>query len=385
MKIIRNQVLKCLYSYSNNDEKLIEELNHIIDEYGQESFHIIFHVLTHLNLDKNEAKTAWKEICELRARMCELLGHNVNLRTAICDYFCSVHKSLQNPKVVEIHIFENTFNSVKYDKLTGLYNRAYFDESLVREVARAKRYDTDLSVLFIDLDDFKRVNDTYGHPAGDQVLKDVSQAIMDTIRSEDIAARYGGEEIIIILPQTQKTTGLILAERIRELVENMAFEFEDKKIPLTLSAGLASFPLDSCDAAELVKLADMALLKAKNAGKNKVLPFSTNKRRFLRVDFFTEIRAKKISIKENVHAVTANSKNLSLNGIMFESDSLFQIGSKLQLEIPFEDTNETILVIGTVVRIEFIDTERYDIGVSFLDLDDPSKTEISRFLLKKLD
>ena len=183
MKVIRNKILQCLYKYSKDDEKLISELKAIIDEHGSETYAIIFHVLTHLDMDKDEAQSAWEEICSHRRMMSDKLGHSVNLRTAICDYFCSIQRSLKNPKVVEIHVFESTLNTAKYDSLTGLYNRAYFDESLLREIARAKRYDTELSVLFLDLDDFKYINDTFGHLAGDYVLKDVSQAIMDEVRS----------------------------------------------------------------------------------------------------------------------------------------------------------------------------------------------------------
>lgn len=383
MKIIRNKILQCLYKNSNDDELLIKELNAIISEHGSQTFPTIFHVLTHLDLDRDEAEKCWREICAHRSKMSNLLGHSVNLRTAICDYFCSIHKSLENPKVVEIHVFEDKVNIAKYDKLTGLYNRAYFDESLIREVARCKRYDTELSVLFLDLDDFKTVNDTYGHLAGDYVLKDVSQAIMDEIRSEDIPARYGGEEIVIILPETSKATGLILAERIRELVEKMSLVFDTRDIPLTVSGGLASFPIDADKASELVRFSDMALFKAKATGKNNIQAYSPNKRRYMRVDFSTNIQVKQISIDENFDSQPARAKNLSLTGILFEAAMPYEIGTKIQLQIPFDEFNETILVLGTVVRIEFFENNRYDIGVSFLEMDKNSKNEISRFLLKK--
>jgi len=385
MQVIRNKILHCLYNYSSNDEKLVTALDEVATEFGQQAFPVILHVLTHLDLSQQEAADFWREICLHRLEMSNQLGHNVNLRTAICDYFCSIHKSLKNPKVVEIHIFENTINTAKYDRLTGLYNRGYFDECLIREVARAKRYDTELSVLFLDIDNFKAVNDNHGHLAGDFALKEISQAIVDEIRSEDIASRYGGEEIIIILPETKKATGLILAERIRELIANLSLPYEGKNIPLTISGGLASFPIDSCDPTELVRFADMALLKAKSLGKNNVQAFSPNKRRYVRVDFSPEILVKKISIDESTGSFTANAKNLSLTGILFRSTcTSFAIGDKIQLQIPFEDFNASVLLLGTVVRIELLGTNEYEIGVSFLEMDHTSKNEVSQYLLKKL-
>ena len=385
MQLIRNKILQCLYNYSNNDEKLVTALDDVVAEFGQQAFPVIFHVLTHLELSRQEAEDSWREICLHRREMSNQLGHNVNLRTAICDYFCSIHKSLKNPKVVEIHIFENTINSAKYDRLTGLYNRAYFDESLVREVARAKRYGTELSVLFLDIDNFKAVNDNHGHLAGDLVLKDLSQAIRDAIRSEDIASRYGGEEIVIILPETKKATGLILAERIRELVAHLDLEYAGKTIPLTISGGLASFPIDTSDATELVRFADMALLKAKSLGKNNIQAYSPNKRRYIRVDFSPEILVKKISIDEATESFSAQAKNLSLTGILFRSDTpCFAVGNKIQLQIPFEDFNATVLLLGTVVRIALVGADQYEIGVSFLEMDHTSKNEVSQYLIKQL-
>ncbi|MBI5559489.1 MAG: diguanylate cyclase [Deltaproteobacteria bacterium] len=384
MNVIRNKILQCLYNYSNNDEELINELEGVITEFGSRTFPVIFHVLTHLDLEEEEAERSWRDICQHRREMSSNLGHNVNLRTSICDYFCSIHKSLKNPKVVEIHIFEDTINTAKYDRLTGLYNRSYFDESLISEVARAKRYDTELSVLFLDIDDFKNVNDSYGHLAGDFVLKDVSQAIIDEIRSEDIACRYGGEEIVILLPETKKTTGLILAERIRELIEKLPLKFDGKNIPLTISGGLANFPIDSSDPTELIKYADQALFKAKAAGKNNIQAFSPNKRRYVRVDFSSEILIKEIRLDESTGIIPVHAKNLSLTGILFASTDPLPLGGKIQMQIPFDDFNATVLLLGTIVRIEFLGTSRYEIGVSFLEMGHTSKNEVSRYLLNKL-
>ena len=197
MEHIREAVLKCLDVYEN-DDRLIEGLNGIARKEGRQSYPIIFHVLTNLAIAPEEAEYCWQEILTHYGGLCKTLARKVSLRTAICDYFCSIHKSLKNPKVVEIHVFEKTVKASRFDSLTGLYNRHSLDEALDREVKRAERHNLDLSVLFLDLDDFKLVNDSYGHQVGDEVLKSVAEIIMSEKRTEDFAARYGGEEMVII-------------------------------------------------------------------------------------------------------------------------------------------------------------------------------------------
>ena len=384
MRNLRESILKCLYKYPDNDEKLIKSLDKIITKHGNSAYSTIFHVLTHLDLPADEAELFWREIIDHRKSMIKTLSRDVNLRTAICDYFCSIRKTLKNPIFVEIHIFEKTIYTAKFDKLTGLYNRTYFDEAIYRETSRAARHNAQFSILFLDLDDFKRINDTYGHFAGDAVLKSVSQAILDKIRLQDIAARYGGEEIIIILPETGKATGLVLAERIRKMVEKLKIKFEGKKLSITVSCGLASYPIDATEEHDLVKLADMAMFRAKTSGKNTVTPYSENKRRFIRIDFSADIMVRQISLAGSPELKMANSKNLSESGILFTSNMPYDIGSKLQIQIPISECDETIVVIGTVVRTEIYGQDQYDIGVSFLEMDSSTKSELSSFLSRIL-
>lgn len=379
----RDLVLKCIYDCGDDDERLISELNDIVENSGPEAYRVIFHVLTHLDIETEKGKKCWEEILGHREAMNRSLGRNVNLRTVICDYFCSIDKSLKNPKVVELHIFESKANSAKYDYLTGLYTRNYFDGMLERELARARRHKIEMAVLFFDIDDFKRINDTYGHLAGDLTLKNVAGIIMNEIRSEDIAARYGGEEIVVLLPETGKAKALVVGERVREKVESTAVEYREEKIGLTISAGLSAYPLDADNCESLIRYADKALYKAKGYGKNNVFLYSQNKRRYLRVDFRTEVRFRKIGFNEE-RSSNARSKNISLSGILFESPKPLEIGTKIEIRIPFEPADIELTIIGTVVRIEVYDSGMYDIGVSFLETDDVTKNEISRYLIRQL-
>ena len=147
------------------------------------------------------------------------------------------------------------------DALTGLFNRRYFNELINIEVNRVKRSPAALSLLMLDIDNFKNYNDTEGHPAGDELLKGVAKVLKSSVRAVDMVCRYGGEEFIVILPQTDKSGAQIIAERIRVQV-GLFF-------PTTISIGISTFPEDGKEIEQLVEKADNALYKAKQSGKNK--------------------------------------------------------------------------------------------------------------------
>jgi diguanylate cyclase (GGDEF)-like protein len=154
------------------------------------------------------------------------------------------------------------------DSLTGLLNRRAFEDKLVYEIARAQRYNYALSLLMIDIDDFKQYNDKFGHSVGDEHLKVVSDLIVKCVRLPDMVARIGGEEFTVILPHTSKKGGINLAERIRESV---AHEFRGQFYPgSTVSIGVATYPEDAASIKGLYIAADNAMFDAKGRGKNKV-------------------------------------------------------------------------------------------------------------------
>jgi len=157
------------------------------------------------------------------------------------------------------------------DQLTGLYNRRYFMEALEREVARAERYEPDLVLCMMDLDHFKRINDTYGHPAGDMVLSEIGSKLKECIRESDLICRYGGEEFAVILPNTQPEKARIVCERFRELVAGHKFIHNPSEFHITLSIGIASYDRGTDQSPlEFIDAADQALYQAKSAGRNRV-------------------------------------------------------------------------------------------------------------------
>jgi len=167
-----------------------------------------------------------------------------------------------------------------HDGLTGIYNRRSFDTIIAKEFDRAVRYERELSLLIIDIDHFKQVNDTYGHVAGDDVLKALAGRLSKQLRTNDHLARYGGEEFAIILPETPQEMAHLLAERIRKSSGEQSYPVGSESTHVTLSIGVSSFPGHADTLEELIYHADSALYKAKETGRNKVCnskPESTTK------------------------------------------------------------------------------------------------------------
>ena len=163
------------------------------------------------------------------------------------------------------------------DPLTGIFNRRRFSDVLRREVAVTRRYRNSLSLLMLDLDHFKAINDRFGHDAGDEVLRSIANTLTSSLREVDLAARYGGEEFAVIMPQTTKANAGIVAQRIAGQIALTAHTFGGEKVNLTASIGVAEFKdLKEGNADNLVKAADVALYEAKRTGRNRIILFDDN-------------------------------------------------------------------------------------------------------------
>ncbi len=181
--------------------------------------------------------------------------------------FCVIHE-------VEEKYQKRLVSAAMRDPLTSVYNRRHLDERLEAECALSRRHGNTLSLLLLDLDDFKKINDVYGHPVGDSLLKELTKAMQDTVRKEDLIFRYGGEEFAVLARETDLPRALRLAERLRSKVSmirmKLPAEFGPKPLRATVSVGVAEFVPDMDDAT-LIEAADTALYKAKRAGKNTVI------------------------------------------------------------------------------------------------------------------
>ncbi len=175
----------------------------------------LLRLLTQLDFEEADARAHWNGILRHRRELTSRLGREASVQLAALDYFQNLAAVMKNPKVVEMGTFLATERSAITDGLTGLYNRPFFDASLRRELKRARRYGLSFSLAMLDLDDFKMVNDRYGHLVGDDALGRFSDVIRASVREIDVACRYGGEEFAIILPETSRTGAYIVSERIR--------------------------------------------------------------------------------------------------------------------------------------------------------------------------
>jgi len=168
-------------------------------------------------------------------------------------------------------LYEQTLIKSHTDSLTGLWNHGYFQYLLQTEIQKAKENNLPLSLIMLDIDNFKNYNDTMGHQTGDQILSEIAKILRDYSRKIDWVCRYGGEEFAIILPQTTKKEAFLIAEQLREKIQNYPFIYEEimPEKRITVSCGVASFPEDGTTSSELISCADKHLYQAKNLGKNR--------------------------------------------------------------------------------------------------------------------
>lgn len=168
-------------------------------------------------------------------------------------------------------LFEEAMHQAQTDSLTGLYNHRHFFDLAKKEINRAQRYKHSLTVLMVDIDHFKYINDTFGHPAGDQVLIIIANLCRKLFRNIDIVGRYGGEEYAILLPETPLQTAIEVAERLRHTVERTTISYHRRHILVTISLGIASLRNDCTSITRLIERADTALYHAKAQGRNRVV------------------------------------------------------------------------------------------------------------------
>lgn len=180
-------------------------------------------------------------------------------------------------KILELEKIQNRLKElVIRDELSGVFNYRFFRQQLYHEISRSIRFKYPVSLIIFDIDNFKKYNDTYGHPQGDKIIKRFATLLKENIRKVDILSRYGGDEFALILPGTERRFAVDVAEKLRSIIENAYFSGGKKSQKgITCSAGVAGFPADANDAEELLQLADIALYVAKENGKNQTATTDT--------------------------------------------------------------------------------------------------------------
>ena len=363
--LLRRSVLRILEAENPQAEKLLADLE-LRCEPGQPLYSSILHALTHLEFTEAQARRHWQQVGKHRAVLSAALGRDPGLRVAMLDYFVNVSRELRNPKVIEIALYRNTERRALTDGLTGLFNRAYFQQALRREVQRARRHGTSLSLIIMDLDNFKQVNDTRGHVAGDRVLVKAAALVKECVRDIDTSARYGGEEFAVILPETAGDGAFVVAERIRTRIEA---QFRRRSGPsVTLSGGIATLPDDALEAEQLVIQADKLLYRSKGDGKNRITYVDPNRRRFDRVPANYPVA---VAVGHD-RSLDGRTVNVSEGGLLLEVPEPVEIGKRLNLTVQVEDAR-VLALRGLVVRSAQAASRAsaYELGLRLLS--DPSR------------
>ena len=248
---------------SNKDKKMYDKL---LNEIGDDLYVKILFYITHQIFLKDDSKKLWEEILIHKYNLSKILNRNIEITVATLDYLTNIKCKIENPKLIGEAFIGKIAELSSSDGLTKLYNRSYLLIKIKEELKRYKRYKTTFSFMILDIDDFKIVNDQYGHQKGDDVLKKIGIILNNSRRDLDICARYGGEEFAIVLPHTNINEAKLISERLRDRVEDY-FQNDTK---ITISIGVSNCPKSSIILEDIIKKADDALYESKRSGKNKV-------------------------------------------------------------------------------------------------------------------
>lgn len=241
-------------------------LDEIKERRNGQLYSDLLYAISHQFFSNEFAETLWNNILEHKYNMSLLLKRNVKITVASLDYLTNLTSALQSATVMSEEQVAEIVRMSLHDSLTGLFNHAYCFQKLDMELTRYVRYGDMVSVMMIDIDDFKEMNDLMGHQEGDRILTMIGKIIKKTARDSDVCCRYGGEEFALILPMTDSKEASILSERMKDnLAQNLPF---GKR--LTVSIGVASSGMNVSTSQALIKKADAALYQAKKNGKNQV-------------------------------------------------------------------------------------------------------------------
>jgi diguanylate cyclase (GGDEF)-like protein len=368
-----SEVLELLRRAGLSEDTLKSELGE-----GGQAFADGLYLLTRMRFTPEESRGYWNEIVQHLEGLNLALGRDVGLRLAVCDYFMNLHPRMREPVIVEVQVLLQKERGALVDELTGLFNRRYFNDAIHREVERFKRFGQRFSLVMLDVDHFKRFNDTYGHLAGDDALQAVAGVLRDTARSFDHVVRYGGEEFALILPHTDTEQALAASERLRLAVERRPVPVQDQPVQLTVSLGVATFPEDAINARDLVGRADEALYDAKTT-RNRVCSYTEKNRQFPRAPLGLTVRLD----STDRALVTVRVLNISFGGMLCQSPEAILPATRVEVMLDGEYPGAADLrLCCRVVRLEReSENGPYELALSFEGIGE----EIRRALVRLVE
>jgi diguanylate cyclase (GGDEF)-like protein len=340
----------------------------------------LLYLLCHLNFPPQKAKPHWRAILQHQRGFQKKIGQDVDFRVALLDYFISVNHQLKNPKIIEIQIFKKTQNSAFRDELTGLYNYRYLRAELDREMRKAQRKSSPLSMVLFDVDNFKWYNDSHGHLEGDKALQALGRLLLKECRAGDVAARYGGEEFALLLPETTKPQAFLVADRFRKKVWEGKFAGSRTRPAgrFSISGGVATFRADAPDALRLLDAADKALYQAKGRGRNLVLTAGSESRSFPRVE---------VEIPGTLRILCCRNQpfrtlNISEQGLQFRCRDLVEEGDYFRFTLKMPDDGTEVTGMARAARVTRTD-DVHEVGASIVEMPFPQAQRLREFLAEQ--
>jgi diguanylate cyclase (GGDEF)-like protein len=254
-------------------ELLADTLDGMDDPARSQFLQRYFRTTTHLDLRESQSLQLWEEMLTRRRELAEQIGRPISLKTVLMDVLSSAGM-IRVPVVLEYDEFKKLQVNAVTDPLTGLYNRRLFGESFEKELNRARRYGLPLGIVILDLHRFKEVNDKYGHPRGDEVLRAAAATLQKALRTSDSAFRIGGDEFALLLPQTDAAQAFALSRRI-ETVFAQTLKPLQLAFTVTMDHGVATFPQDGDQSDQLIHVADERLYRLKHANHKRSVELSS--------------------------------------------------------------------------------------------------------------
>lgn len=361
LSLLVSGVLKALSQSVWSVGEVEPQIQTLVDQFGDDIYKMVLEQVFSFQISSEEAKSIWLNAMEKTRKI--VSEKPIDFRAVCFDYILQNTQFFQKPFILERNQYQKLFQETLTDEVTGLYNIRFLEQSLDRELSRARRKGAACSLIFIDLDHFKTINDIYGHQTGNQLLMEVANRIIQLVRTSDLPCRYGGDEFAVLAPETAKEGATLFAERIRSEVEKI--RLPGVKHHITASIGVATFPEHALSGNELINRADQALYVSKSRGKNRVTVYQRigDQRRQQRV--VTEMDGKFIDSSGGHQNFQA--RNLSRGGILMEVDRPVSLGSIVKVEMESEFEKTPISCVGSVVHLSKMkEDDRFEVGFSIV-------------------
>jgi diguanylate cyclase (GGDEF)-like protein len=377
------EIVEAIYSllYRENPgvDSLVEDLQKMERREGPIVYVELLYLLCHMRFEPGEAREHWEAVILHRKELEDAVGYPVDLSVALVSYFVHVSGKLRNPKVIELKLFEETRASAYKDELTGLHNFRFFQEFLGWEVKRCERSGGEFAIAIGDLDNFKDYNDRFGHEVGNQALQAVARALEGAGRDQDVVVRYGGEEFVLIMPETSKDDAGRVADRVCRAIAELELSPSHQTDGVTMSLGVASYPADALEPEALIRCADRAMYTAKAKGKNQIQIYGANRRALRRVHVEVEGEIRVLEAE----SLPFSTLDISERGLRFRAKQALSMDSMVEFVLNLPGHGQGIKAYGRVVRVSEGDDGDYEMALEIMEIDTREFSALTRYLSKR--